>query len=185
MTDQNDWKWKESSRNAFKLIGEFFNVNAEEVLNVDDDKARKILQQSDASDIQVKRVQDTTRAIRKTWKNQLRIGASLHGLVREGLNLITQQRRQEATTTKVYAKTVTDGRVLSAKTQTDVEKTYLKGAKQIEKSGKDLQRYQGDLNEQYAVIDQTANEQSQQRRISYRERTQRRLQANSRPWRNY
>jgi hypothetical protein len=66
-----------------------------------------------------------------------------------------------------------------------VQKTYLKGAKEIEKTGKDLVRYQGDINEQYQIADETANQQSQQRRIGYRDRVQKRLAANSRPWRNY
>jgi hypothetical protein len=61
----------------------------------------------------------------------------------------------------------------------------LKGAKEIEKTGKDLQRYQADINDQYQVIDQTAEQQSQQRRVGYRDRVQKRLAANSRPWRNY
>jgi hypothetical protein len=61
----------------------------------------------------------------------------------------------------------------------------LKGAKQIEKTGKDLSRYQGEIDEQYQVIDQTAEQQSQQKRVGYRERVQKRLAANSRPWRNY
>jgi len=75
--------------------------------------------------------------------------------------------------------------VLSAKTQTQVEKTYLKGAKQIEKAGKDLQRSTEEINEQYQVADTTAQEQSNQRRLGYRERAQARLSSNSRPWRNY
>lgn len=185
MSNNEDWKWKESSRNAFKLIGDFFGVNAEDLLILDDDKTRKILQESDNSEVQLKRTQDATRAIRKTWKNQLRVGTALHGMVREGLNLITQQRRMESQTTKQFAKTVTDTRVLSAKTNTDVEKTYKRGAKQIEKTGSDLQRFEGDLNEQYQVADEVANQKSIERRTGYRERTQQRLQANSRPWRNY
>lgn len=180
-----DWKWKESSQNAFKLVNSFFGVNPAELISIDDDKAKKILQESDKSELQVKRVQDVTRAVKRTWKNQLKIGTALHGLVRNGLDLITQQRRMESKTTEQYAKNVTDTRVLSAKTQTTVQKTYLKGAKQIEKSGNDLQRYQGDLDEQYKVSEENANNQSQQRRVGYRERTQKRMAANSRPWRNY
>lgn len=180
-----DWKWKESSRSAFNLIAGVFGITPGDLLNVDDEKTRNILKQSDDSDVQVKRIQDATKGLRKIWRNQLRQGAALHGLVREGLRLITQQRRLESTTTKEYAKNITDTRVLSAKTKTAVEKTYLKGAKQIEKSGNDLQRYQGELDAQYQVADETANQQSEQRRVGYRERTQRRLAANSRPWRNY
>jgi hypothetical protein len=41
------------------------------------------------------------------------------------------------------------------------------------------------LNEQYQVADEAAIAQSQQRRIGYRDRAQKRLAANSRPWRNY
>jgi hypothetical protein len=98
---------------------------------------------------------------------------------------MNQQQQQEATTAREYAKSVVKTRTLSAKTNTAVEKSYLKGAKEIEKTGKDLQRFSGELNEQYQVIDETANNQSNQRRLSFRERTQKRLAANSRPWRNY
>jgi hypothetical protein len=109
----------------------------------------------------------------------------IHGLIRTGMTHILTQRRQEATTTKEYAKLITNTSVLSTKTNTAVEKTYLKGEKEIEKSGKELQRYQGDLNEQYQVADEAAVTQSQQRRVGYRDRAQKRLAANSRPWRNY
>lgn len=109
----------------------------------------------------------------------------IHGLVRNGMQHVLTQRRQEATTTKEYAKLVTSTSVLSSKTNTVVQKTYLKGTKEIEKTSKDLNRYQGELSEQYQTIDSTAEEQSQQRRIGYRDRAQKRLTANSRPWRNY
>ena len=113
------------------------------------------------------------------------MGAMIHGLVRTGLSLIGQQQQQEATTTKEYAKTIIKTRVLSAKTNTAVEKTYLKGAKEIQKTGNDLQHYTGELDEQYQMIEAQASQASQQRRLGYRDRAQKRLAANSRPWRNY
>jgi hypothetical protein len=185
MSDNNNWKWGQSSQNAFELIGQFFNFNPEEAKKVKDSEVTKALKEADASDIQVKRIQDFANATKRRWRNSLKAGASIHGLVRNGLQLMIQQRRQEAQTTKEYAKAITDTSVLNAETNTAVEKTYLKGAKRIEKTGKDLQRFSGELNEQYQVIDETANSQSQQRRLSFRERTQKRLAANSRPWRNY
>ncbi len=145
----------------------------------------KALKSADESDIQVKRIQDYTNATKRHWKNSIKANAMLHGLVRTGLSLMGMKQQQESITTKEYAKAVTKTRVLSAKTQTAVQKTYLKGGKEIEKTGKDLQRFSGELNEQYQVIDETANNQSNQRRLSFRERTQKRLAANSRPWRNY
>lgn len=179
------WKWGESSANAFNLVGQFFNLVPKELVNVTDDKAKKLLQDADASDTQVKRTQDAVTATKKLWRNQSRIGAMVHGLIRTGMTHILTQRRQEATTTKEYAKLITNTSVLSTKTNTAIEKTYLKGEKEIEKSGKDLQRYQGDLSEQYQVTEQAAETQSQQRRVGYRDRAQKRLAANSRPWRNY
>jgi hypothetical protein len=98
---------------------------------------------------------------------------------------VLTQRRQEATTTKEYAKLVANTSVLSAKTNTAVEKTYLKGEKQIQQTGKQLQLSKDELDEQYQVADQSAVNQSQQRRVGYRDRAQKRLAANSRPWRNY
>lgn len=185
MTKNSNWKWAESSSNAIQLVGQFFNINPQSLKDVKDAEAKKILTQADQSDIQVKRTQDTINDYKKTWKNQARIGAMIHGLVRNGMDLVLQQRRHESQTTKQYAKLITNTSVLSAKTTTAVEKTYNKGAKQIEQTGKDLQRSNDELNEQYQVIDQTAEQQSQQRRIGYRERTQKRLAANQRPWRNY
>jgi hypothetical protein len=180
-----DWKWQESSNRAFQLVGEFFGLSPQSFTDIKDRETTTLIKQADVSEIQVKRTQDAVRAVRKSWRNQLRINASIHGLVRTGLALITQQRRLESQTTKESAKTVTDTRVLSAKTQTAVQKTYLKGTKEIEKTGKDLERYQGDLNDQYQTIEQTATQQSNQRRVGYRDRAQKRLAANSRPWRNY
>ena len=181
----NPWKWGQSSSSAFNLVGQFFNLVPKDLVSISDDKTKKLLQEADASDTQVKRTQDAVTATKKLWKNQSRIGAMVHGLIRTGMQHILTQRRQEATTTKEYAKLITSTSVLSTKTNTAVEKTYLKGEKEIQKSGKDLQRYQGDLNEQYQVADEAAVTQSQQRRIGYRDRAQKRLAANSRPWRNY
>jgi len=181
----NPWKWGQSSANAFNLVGQFFGVVPKDLVSITDEKAKKLLQNADASDTQVKRTQDAVQATKKLWKNQSKIGAMVHGLIRTGMQHILTQRRQEATTTKEYAKLITNTSVLSSKTNTAVEKTYLKGEKEIQKSGKDLQRYQGDLNEQYQVADETAVTQSQQRRVGYRDRAQKRLAANNRPWRNY
>jgi len=180
-----DWKWTDSSNRAFQLVGQFFGFNTDTLATIKDGDTTKLLKKADETEIQVKRTQDAVKAVRKTWRNQLRINASVHALVRTGLGLITQQRRLEAQTTKESAKTITNTRVLSAKTQTAVQKTYLKGGKEIEKTGKDLQRYTGELDDQYTLIDETANNQSQQRRVGYRDRVQKRLAANSRPWRNY
>jgi hypothetical protein len=185
MSNNNNWKWGQSSQNAFKLVGQFFNINPEAMTKVKDSEVTKALKTADESTIQTKRTQDLVNATKRTWKNQLKMGAMIHGLVRNGLSLMGQQQQQEATTTKEYAKAITKTRTLSAKTDTAVQKTYLKGAKEIEKTGKDLVRYQGDINEQYQIADETANQQSQQRRIGYRDRVQKRLAANSRPWRNY
>lgn len=184
MTDGN-WKWGQSSQNAFNLIAQAFGLNVETVRNVKDAEVTKQLKEADASDIQVKRIQDYTSATKKRWKNSIKANAMIHGLVRTGLQILGQKQQQEATTTKEYAKAVTKTRVLSAKTETVVQKTYQRGAKQIQQTGKDLQRFSGELDEQYQVIDQQADQQSQQRRIGYRDRAQKRLAANSRPWRNY
>lgn len=181
----NNWKWSQSSQNAFQMVGQFFEFNPADAGKLKDGDVTKALKNADSSDIQVKRVQDYTNATKRHWRNSIKANAMIHGLVRTGLSLMGMQQQQEATTTKEYAKALTKTRVLSAKTNTAVEKTYLKGAKDIEKTGKDLQRFTGDLNEQYQVIDETANQQSQQRRLGYRERVQKRLAANSRPWRNY
>lgn len=183
--NNSNWKWGQSSNNAFTLVGSFFGITPKNLVSIKDEDTKKLLQQADVSDVQVKRTQDAVQATKKLWRNQSKIGAMIHGLVRTGLQHVLTQRRQEATTTKEYAKLVTNTSVLSAKTTTAVEKTYLKGEKQIQKTGRDLQRYQGELNDQYQVIDSSANEQSQQRRISYRDKAQKRLAANSRPWRNY
>ena len=180
-----DWKWGQSAANAFNLISQAFGLNIEEVRKVGDSEVTKQLKEADASDIQVKRIQDYTSATKKRWRNSLKANAMIHGLIRTGMQILGQKQQQEATTTKQYARHITDTRVLSSKVTTAVEKQYLKGAKQIEKEGKDLQRYKGELDEQYQVIDQTAEQQSQQRRVGYRERVQKRLAANSRPWRNY
>jgi hypothetical protein len=185
MSNNNNWKWGQSSQNAFKLVGQFFNISPEGMVKAKDGEVSKALKAADESSIQANRTQDLVNATKKKWKNQMKMGAMLHGLVRTGLSLIGQQQQMEATTTKEFAKAVTKTRVLSAKTNTAVEKTYSKGVKDIEKTGKDLQRYQADINDQYQVIDQTAEQQSQQRRIGYRDRVQKRLAANSRPWRNY
>lgn len=180
-----DWKWSSSSNNAFDLVGKFFGFSPESLKDLKDGEVSKALKTADESDIKVQRIQDYTNATKRYWRNSLKGNAMIHGLVRTGLSLMGMQQQQEATTTKEYAKAVTKTRVLSAKTSTVVEKSYLKGAKEIEKTGKDLQRYQVELNDQYQVIDATANQQSQQRRVGYRERVQKRLAANSRPWRNY
>ena len=179
------WEWGRSAENAFNLVGQFFGLSPKNLTAAKDTEVTKLLQQADASDVQVKRTQDAVQATKKIWKNQSRIGAMIHGLVRTGLGHILTQRRQEATTTKEYAKTITSTSVLSSKTRTAVEKAYLKGEKQIQQSGKQLQLAKEELDEQYQVADQTAVQQSQQRRIGYRERAQKRLAANSRPWRNY
>lgn len=182
---ESNWKWGQSSNNAFTLVGSFFGVTPKTLTAIKDADTKKLLQQADVSDIQVKRTQDAVQATKKLWRNQSKIGAMIHGLVRNGLQHVLTQRRQEATTTKEYAKLVTNTSVLSSKTNTSVQKTYLKGEKQIQQTGKDLQRYQGELGEQYQVLDTNAEQQSQQRRVGYRDRAQKRLAANSRPWRNY
>lgn len=181
----NNWKWGKSSQNAFNLVGQFFNISPNSLANAKDSEVTKALKNADASDIQVKRTQDLVNATKRSWRNSIRMGTMIHGLVRTGLSLIGQQQQQEATTTKEYAKAITKTRVLSAKTNTAVEKAYLKGAKEIQKTGNDLQRYTGELDEQYQTIEANANQASQQRRLGYRDRAQKRLTANSRPWRNY
>ena len=185
MADKDNWKWGQSSQNAFQLVGQIFGFNADTVRKVTDSQVTKELKEADASDIQVKRIQDYTNALKRRWKNSIKANGMLHGTVRTALGLLTQKQQQEATTTKEYAKHVTGTRVLSAKTNTAVQKIYNKGVKQIEQTNKDLTRSTQELNDQYQVIDQTAEQQSQQRRVGYRDRAQKRLAANSRPWRNY
>jgi|SRR4028118_414951 hypothetical protein len=182
---ENNWKWGQSSQNAFQLVGQFFGFNPNEINKLKDEEVTKALKQADSSDIQVKRVQDYTNATKRYWKNSIKANAMVHGLVRTGLSLMGMKQQQEGTTTREYAKAITNTRVQSAKTQTAVEKIYQKGSKEIEKSGKDLNRFSSELNEQYQVIDETANQQSEKRRLGYRERVQKRLASNSRPWRNY
>jgi hypothetical protein len=179
------WQWGQSSANAFNLVGQFFGIAPKNLSSVKDAEVTKLLQNADASDTQVKRTQDAVNAVKRTWRNQTRVGAMLHGLVRTGLQHILTTRKQEATTTKEYAKTITSTSVLSSKTRTAIEKTYARGEKQIQQSGKELQLAKEELNEQYQVADTTALQQSQQRRVGYRDRAQKRLAANSRPWRNY
>lgn len=181
----SNWKWGQSSQNAFGLVGQFFSFTPKSIVETKDADAKKALKEADASDVQVKRVQDTVNATRRKWKNQARIGAMIHGLVRNGMDIVLQQRRQESTTSKQYAKLITDTSVLSAKTQTAVEKTYYKGEKQIRNAGTQLRLAKEELDSQYQTIEGTQVEQSQQRRVGYRERAQKRLAANSRPWRNY
>ena len=181
---ESNWKWGQSSNNAFTLVGSFFGVIPKNLANIKDADAKKLIQQADASDIQVKRTQDGVNAIKRTWRNQSRVGAMIHGLVRTGLNHVLTQRKQESTTTKEYAKLVTSSSVLSVNTGTAVEKTYHKGAKQIDQSGKDLTRFKGEIDEQFQTIDATATEQSNQRRVGYRDRAQKRLASSQRPWRN-
>jgi hypothetical protein len=185
MSNDNNWKWGQSSQNAFTLIAQAFNFNADMARKVQDAEVSQQLKEADASDIQVKRVQDYTNALKRRWKNSLKANGMLHGLVRTGLTLLGQKQQQEAQTTKEYAKQITSTRVLSAKTQTQVEKTYLKGAKQIEKAGKQLSLAKEEINDQYQVADEQAIQASQQRRLSYREKAQKRLQSQQRPWRNY
>jgi hypothetical protein len=186
MANEN-WKWGQSSANAFKLIAQAFDFNADAVRTAKDGDVTKQLKEADASDIQVKRIQDYTNALKRRWKNSIKANGMLHGTVRTALSLLSQKQQQEAQTTKEYAKHITNTRVLSAKVNTQVQKTYSKGAKDIEKTGKDLQRYEGELNDQYQVTDQIANQQSQQKKLSYRDKAQKRLAAsqNARPWRNY
>lgn len=181
----NGWKWGQSSANSFDVVANFFGVTPKNLANVKDGDTKKLLQQADNSDVQLKRTQDAVRATKKIWRNQSRIGAAIHGLVRNGMTHILTQRRQEATTTKQYAKLVTDTSVLSTKTGTAVEKTYHRGAKQIEQSGKELNRFKEEVNDQFQTVETNAIEQSNQRKVSYRDRAQKRLTANSRPWRNY
>jgi hypothetical protein len=182
----NPWKWGQSSTNAMQVVGQFFGLgNPQSIKDVKDSEVQKALKNADESTIQVKRVQDYTMATKRQWKNQTRIGAMIHGLVRNGMQMIKQQRIQESQTTKEYAKLITDTSVLSAKTNTAIEKTYARGEKQIQQTGKQLQLTKEELDEQYQVTDTTAVQQSQQRRLSYRDRAQKRLAANNRPWRNY
>jgi DNA repair exonuclease SbcCD nuclease subunit len=181
----NDWKWGRSSQNAFQLVGGIFGFSGAKAATVKDAEVTKVLKSADESEVQVKRTQDYVNALKKTWRNQIKTGAMIHGLVRTGLGLLGQQQQQEATTTKEYAKQITNTRVLSAKTQTQVEKTYLKGAKQIDQAGKQLQRSKTELDTQFRVIDETAEQASQQRQLGYRERAQKRLASQQKPWRNY
>ena len=128
----NSWKWGQSSANAFNLVGQFFGVVPKDLVNITDEKTKKLLQNADASDTQVKRTQDAVQATKKLWKNQSKIGAMIHGLIRTGMTHILTQRRQESTTTKEYAKLITSTSVLSTRTNTAVEKTYIKGEKEIQ-----------------------------------------------------
>jgi len=179
------WRWGQSSHKAFNLVGQFFGISPRDLATTKDSEVTKLLQTADASDVQVKRTQDAVNAVKRTWKNQTRVGAMLHGLVRTGMQHILTTRKQEATTTREYAKAITSTSVLSSKTHTAVEKTYLKGEKQIQQAGKQLQLTKEELDEQYQVADQAAVQQSQQQRVGYRDRAQKRLAANNRPWRNY
>lgn len=183
--ESNNWKWGQSSQNAFQLVGGFFGFSAAKAAKITDAETSKLLKSADESDTQVKRTQDYVNALKRTWKNQIKMGAMVHGVVRTGLSLIGQQQQQEATTTKEYAKQITNTRVLSAKTQTQVEKTYLKGAKQIEKAGKQLNLAKEEINDQYQISDEQAIQASQQRRLGYREKAQKRLASQQKPWRNY
>jgi hypothetical protein len=89
----DSWKWAQSSNNAMQLVGQFFGFGSPQTIkDVKDTQVQTALKNADASDIQVKRVQDYTNATKRQWKNQTRIGAMIHGLVRNGMQMIKQQR---------------------------------------------------------------------------------------------
>lgn len=184
MSNEN-WKWGQSSQNAFNLIANVFDFHPGAIRTAKDADVTRQLKEADISDTQVKRIQDYTNALKRRWRNSVKANGMLHGTVRTALSLLSQKQHQEAQTTKEYAKYVTGTRVLSAQTSTAVEKTYSRGAKQVQKAGKDLQRFKGELDDQYEVQEQVAEQASQKRKFSYRERAQKRLTANARPWRNY
>ncbi len=186
MSNNNqEWKWGQVANNALTLVNQFFNADVQNLAQVKDKDVQKLLKDADHSDIQTKRVQDGVRAITRKWANQAQVGGMLHGLVRKGLTHVLTQRRQEATTAKEYAKLITATSVTSAQTTTAIERTYHKGAKQIEKSNKSLDRAKADIDARYEATEETANTAATTRRLGYRDRAQKRLAANSRPWRNY
>lgn len=180
-----EWKWDKASGNALTLVSQFFGFNSQSIQNATDESTKAILQQADASDTQVKRVQDFARGQKKIWRNNLRIGATIHGLVRSGLGMILEQRRIESTTAKEYAKTITGTSVLDAKTKRAIETTYHKGSAQIKGAEEQLNLKKQEIDTQYSEDSQVRQTQSQQRLGGYRERAQKRLTANARPWRNY
>jgi len=90
MADSNNWKWGQSSQNAFQLVGQFFSIAPANLAKAKDAEVSKILKAADESDTAVKRTQDYANALKRNWKNQVKMGAMIHGLVRTGLTLIGQ-----------------------------------------------------------------------------------------------
>ena len=65
MTD-NNWKWGQSSQNAFQLVSQFFNFSPASATTAKDSEVTKALKNADASDIQVKRTQDLVNATKRS-----------------------------------------------------------------------------------------------------------------------
>jgi hypothetical protein len=182
--DQNPWKWAQTALNAASFVNQFFNTDVQSVANIKDKELSALIKSADASDVQVKRVQDGTRALNRKWNNQARIGAMLHGLVRRGLGHVLTQRTQDSQTAKQYAKLLTKSSELSHKTTTTIEKMYHGTAKVIEGSTQDLELAKAEIDDKHETTRQIAGTRSTERRTSYRERAQLRLAKSKRPWRN-
>ena len=59
------WKWGQSSQNAFSLVGQFFGISPKDLAATKDAEVTKLLQNADASDVQVKRTQDAVNAVKR------------------------------------------------------------------------------------------------------------------------
>jgi hypothetical protein len=181
-----DWKWGESFDAAAKLVSEVFGVTPDQLKKAgkSDAETKKLIENADKSDTDVRRTRDAISAQRKLITNANKVNGMVHGFLRNALDLVTSHRREESATTKRLSKFTADIAILDARTNKAAEKDYHRMGAAV---GQINQETEGDkqvITAQYQSIGQVAQARQQQALTDIQTRQQKRIEGSKKPWKS-
>lgn len=181
-----EWKWGLSFDAAAKLVGELFDVTPEQLKKAgkSDNETKKLIENAEKSDTDVRRTRDAISAQRKLITNANKINGMVHGFLRNALDLVSSHRREEASTAKRLSKFTADIAILDARTNKAAEKDYHRMGAAV---GQINQETEGDkqvITQQYQSLGQIAQQRQQQAITDIQTRQQKRIEGSKKPWKN-
>lgn len=184
--NQSSWKWSASFDVAAKAVSEVFGITPDQLKKAgqSDSETKKLIENAEKSDVDVRRTRDAISAQRKLITNANKINGMVHGFIRGALDLVASHRREESSTAKRLAKFTADIAILDARTNKSAEKQYHRMGAAV---GQINQETEGDkqvITQQYQSLGQIAQARQQQAIADIQTRQQRRIEGSKRPWKN-
>ncbi len=184
--NQTNWMWGASFDQAAKLVQEVFNITPDTLKKAgkSDAETKKLIQQADASDVDVSRTRDAIAAQRKLITNANKIDGMVHGFIRGALDLVYSRRKNESKTAKQLSKFTANVAILDARTNKAAQKDYHRMGAAIGEINESTERDKTVITAQYQSIGEVSQARTQQAIADIQSRQQRRIEGSKKPWKS-